>query len=154
MCLRCASNQIQASETSPKVRKNRFKIQLVHVRIYQAMTGIQQLMTSIGQLHTQSILNCVFITFESINLRYGDITISKVLIFDIDVSSISNCVDIEVPRFDIEDFLISYWIDIVYYNIRYQSLLDFKHSISNVITFDIELSYRTRYRRSFSDLGY
>jgi hypothetical protein len=79
-----------------------------------------------------------------------------VRIFDIDVSSISNCFDIEVPRFDIEDFSISYWIDIVCYNIRlgYQSLSNFKHSISNVLTFDIELPYRTRYRRSFSNLRY
>jgi hypothetical protein len=40
MCMGCAYIQIQASETSPMVRKNRFKIQLVDDRIYQAVTGI------------------------------------------------------------------------------------------------------------------
>jgi hypothetical protein len=50
------------------------------------------------------------------NLRYRYKTTSK-LKFDIDVSLISYCVDIEVPGFDIEGSSISYCIDIVCYNI-------------------------------------
>ncbi len=91
-----------------------------------------------------------------------DIDVSSILFcvdievpgFDIEHSSISYCVDIEVQAFDIEDSSISYWIDIECYNLRYRRLSDFRYSISNVKTFDIELSYRTRYWRSFSDLQY
>ncbi len=53
-------------------------------------------------------------------LGYNNI---EVLNFDIsiDVSSISYCVDIEVPGFNIEDlnFRKSYWFDVEGYNIRY-----------------------------------
>ncbi len=44
------------------------------------------------------------------------------------------------------------WIGIECYNLRYRRFWELRHSISNVKTFDIELSFRTRYRKSFSDL--
>jgi hypothetical protein len=82
---------------------------------------------------------------------YKDI---EVLIFDIDDSSISYCVNIEILAFDIADSSISYWINIECHNLQHRRFLDFRYSISNVKTFDIEISYRTRYQRSFSDIRY
>jgi hypothetical protein len=87
---------------------------------------------------------------------------------DIDVFSISYCVDIEVPgpgfRVDIEDSSISYWFDIVCYNLRlgYRrfKLSDFKQSIRFDIesqTFDIDRTrHPSRNSESFSssDLRY
>jgi hypothetical protein len=83
-----------------------------------------------------------FVDIEKSSISvYNDI---GVLNFDIDISSssISYCVDIEVPDFDIEGSSISYWFDIECYNLRYRRFLElraFRHSISNVKTFDIEL---------------
>jgi hypothetical protein len=62
--------------------------------------------------------------------------------FYIDVSSISHCIDNEVPGFDIEDYSISYWFDIECYNLRYRRFSEVRHSISILIIECQNLRYR------------
>ena len=74
--------------------------------------------------------------------------------FDIDVSSISWWVDIDLFCFDIEFSSISYWIDIEYFYLRYRYFRDLGQSISNYKSFDIEFNIVSRYRVSFINARY